>query len=102
MPIFVIDGCPLQCAKHCLNNIGVEAEVNIVLTENGLKKNFHEDYDTETFERKYQKSKHFLKFIIYKHVDNFIRGLFYCVNKNGFIIFILSKKQIMFSPVLKF
>lgn len=56
-PIIVIDGCPLQCAKHCLNNIGVEAEINIVLTDDGLKKTFHEDYDKEIVEEEYQKIK---------------------------------------------
>lgn len=60
-PIIVIDGCPLQCAKHCLNNIGVEANINVVLTDNGLKKIFHEDYDNETVEHEYKKIKNLVE-----------------------------------------
>lgn len=56
-PIIVIDGCPLECAKNCLNNVGVDAEMNIVLTDDNLKKTFHEDYDDQLIQHEYQKIK---------------------------------------------
>ncbi len=56
-PIIVIDGCPLQCAKNCLDNVGVEAEINIVLTNDSLKKTFHTDYDDDQIYHEYQKIK---------------------------------------------
>lgn len=46
--IIAIDGCVLQCAKSCLNNVGVEPDVHYVLTDYDLKKEFHKDYNIET------------------------------------------------------
>ena len=43
-PITVIDGCPLHCAKCCLNNIGVEPTQHIKLYEFGFKKNYGKYY----------------------------------------------------------
>ena len=40
-PIIVIDGCPLNCAKACLNNVDVEPDKHIVLTDYNLKKKFN-------------------------------------------------------------
>ncbi|WP_317903484.1 putative zinc-binding protein [Cerina litoralis] len=37
-PIVVIDGCPLQCAKACLANIGIEPTEHFTLTDYDLKK----------------------------------------------------------------
>jgi len=39
-PIIALDGCPLQCVKHCLSNHGVTATHHIILSEldMGLKK----------------------------------------------------------------
>lgn len=45
--IIAIDGCVLQCAKNCLNNVGVEPTVHYVLTDYGLKKEYHKDYNNE-------------------------------------------------------
>ncbi|MBK7105984.1 MAG: putative zinc-binding protein [Ignavibacteriae bacterium] len=53
--IIVIDGCPLECAKNCLKNVGVEPDLSIVLTTVGLKKTFHVDYDQKTIENEYKK-----------------------------------------------
>ena len=61
-PIIVIDGCPLQCARECLNNVGVEAEMNIVLTDDNLKKTFHEDYDDGQIQQEYQKIKELIEY----------------------------------------
>ena len=43
-----IDGCVLKCAKSCLNNVGVEPDIHYVLTNYGLKKEYHKDYKDET------------------------------------------------------
>ncbi len=43
--IIAVDGCPLHCAKHCLNKAGVEPEQHYTLTEFGLKKRYHNDYN---------------------------------------------------------
>ena len=63
-PIIVIDGCPLQCARECLNNVGVEAEMNIVLTDDNLKKTFHKDYDDGQIQQEYQKIKELIEYIL--------------------------------------
>ena len=46
-PIIAIDGCRLQCSKACLNQINVEPDIHITLTDYDLKKRFHEDFDVE-------------------------------------------------------
>ena len=38
--IIAIYGGVLECAKSCLNNIGVEADLHYVLTEYGVKKEY--------------------------------------------------------------
>jgi uncharacterized metal-binding protein len=45
--IIAIDGCVLQCAKSCLKNAGVKPSVHYVLTDYGIKKEYHKDYDDE-------------------------------------------------------
>ncbi|HVS90746.1 MAG TPA: putative zinc-binding protein [Mucilaginibacter sp.] len=41
----VIDGCPLACAKACLNNHAVEPDMHIELTDFGVAKRQHTDFD---------------------------------------------------------
>ncbi len=43
--IIVIDGCPLACAKACLANHNIKAEVDIELTALGVSKKQHEDFN---------------------------------------------------------
>ena len=43
--IIVIDGCPLACAKACLNNHAVEPDVHVELTNFGVAKRQHTDFD---------------------------------------------------------
>jgi uncharacterized metal-binding protein len=43
--IIVIDGCPLACSKACLNNHSIGPDVHIQLTEHGVKKQDHVDFD---------------------------------------------------------
>ncbi len=43
--ITVIDGCPLQCARACLTNVGVEPDDHIRLYEFGFRKHYGRSYD---------------------------------------------------------
>ncbi|MFI5136986.1 MAG: putative zinc-binding protein [Sphingobacteriales bacterium] len=45
--IIVIDGCPLACAKACLNNHSIHPDVHIELTSFGVAKRQHEDFDKQ-------------------------------------------------------
>ncbi len=42
-PILALDGCPLHCTLHCLEQQGVEPTVHVDLSTFGLRKRFHED-----------------------------------------------------------
>ena len=44
-PILALDGCPLSCARACLNQCGVEPTAHIVLSEHGVKKRYHAEFD---------------------------------------------------------
>ncbi|MFZ6008755.1 MAG: putative zinc-binding protein [Bacteroidota bacterium] len=44
-PIIVIDGCPLACAKACLKNHHLLPDAHIVLTDHGVDKKQHQDFD---------------------------------------------------------
>ncbi len=45
--IIAIDGCPLECAKKCLSNVGINPDFHYRLDKHGLKKKYHEDYPDE-------------------------------------------------------
>lgn len=45
--IIVIDGCPLACAKACLNNHFIQPDVHIELTSFGVAKRQHEDFNKQ-------------------------------------------------------
>lgn len=42
--ILVLDGCPLTCAKHCLERHGVAPDAHLVLSDFGVRKVQHGDY----------------------------------------------------------
>jgi len=44
-PIVALDGCPLQCVRHCLARHRIEADLHVVLSEHGVKKRKHRDFD---------------------------------------------------------
>ena len=44
-PVIAIDGCALACAKRCLARHGVEPARYYLLSEYGVKKRYHEDFD---------------------------------------------------------
>ena len=46
-PIVALDGCLLQCVKACLDNAGVRPDVHVILSEHGVKKRRHADFDTD-------------------------------------------------------
>ncbi len=43
--IITIDGCPLACSRACLSNHSINADGHFELTEMGVKKKDHEDFD---------------------------------------------------------
>ena len=46
-PIIALDGCPLHCAAHILKRHGIQADKHYDLSEMGVKKKMHEDFDPE-------------------------------------------------------
>ncbi len=44
-PIVALDGCPLACAKACLAQRGLVPTVHHLLSEHGVKKRYHADFD---------------------------------------------------------
>ena len=45
--IIVIDGCPLACSKACLSHHSIQPDLHIELTEYGVKKQNHVDFNKE-------------------------------------------------------
>ena len=43
--IIAIDGCPLACSKACLDNHAISPDIHIQLTDYGIKKQNHVDFD---------------------------------------------------------
>lgn len=43
--ITVIDGCPLHCARHCLENVGVNPDEHVRLYDYGFRKRYGQSYD---------------------------------------------------------
>jgi uncharacterized metal-binding protein len=46
-PIIALDGCPLQCAAKILARHGLKADQHFDLSELGVKKRPHEDFDPQ-------------------------------------------------------
>ena len=44
-PILALDGCVLRCVSACLANAGVVADTHLVLSDHGVKKRKHADFD---------------------------------------------------------
>lgn len=45
--IIAIDGCPLACSKACLDIHSLQPDQHIILTDFGVKKSQHEDFDQQ-------------------------------------------------------
>lgn len=43
--IIALDGCQLQCVKHCLAQHQIEPTHHYTLTDYGIKKKYHVDFD---------------------------------------------------------
>ena len=48
--IVVLDGCPLECARHCLQRHGITPTQHHQLQIYGVRKRLHEDFDPEQAE----------------------------------------------------
>jgi len=46
-PILALDGCVLKCVSACLSRAGVVADRHLVLSDHGVKKRRHADFDAE-------------------------------------------------------
>lgn len=46
----VLDGCPLECARHCLERHGVTPTQHHQLNLYGVRKRLHEDFDPDQAE----------------------------------------------------
>ena len=44
-PMLVLDGCPLACAKKCLDQRGIAPDAHVVLSGFGVKRRTHVDFD---------------------------------------------------------
>lgn len=44
-PILALDGCVLKCVSACLANAGVVADKHLILSDFGVKKHKHADFD---------------------------------------------------------
>ncbi|GAA1828619.1 putative zinc-binding protein [Actinomadura chokoriensis] len=45
--IIAIDGCALECARHCLDRHGVAPDVHHRLSDDGVRKRLGEDFDPD-------------------------------------------------------
>lgn len=55
-PILVLDGCPLHCAKRCLDRYDVPIAAHVDLSRAGVKKRAHEDATPEESARAWSDS----------------------------------------------
>lgn len=44
-PIIALDGCQLQCARHCLARENLQPDLHIDLSRHGIKKKLRQDFD---------------------------------------------------------
>lgn len=49
-PIIVIDGCPLKCGLACLENVDIEPNMHITLTEYNIKKSNNSKLNLDEFQ----------------------------------------------------
>jgi uncharacterized metal-binding protein len=49
--IVALDGCALNCARHCLARHGVKPDVHVQLQEFGVRKLTHQDFDPAEAQR---------------------------------------------------
>lgn len=44
-PVVAVDGCPLECVRHCLTRHGVTPDLHVQLAEHGVRKRYHMQFD---------------------------------------------------------
>jgi uncharacterized metal-binding protein len=44
-PIVALDGCHLQCVKNCLRRHGISPTLHYTLSELGVRKRYHSEFD---------------------------------------------------------
>lgn len=44
-PVVAVDGCPLECVRHCLARHGVTPDLHVQLAEHGVRKRYHMQFD---------------------------------------------------------
>lgn len=49
-PILALDGCPLECVRHCLARHGITASVHVRLDDHGVRKRNGTDFDRQQAE----------------------------------------------------
>jgi uncharacterized metal-binding protein len=59
--ILAIDGCPLQCVAHCLTQHGKQPTKHLVLSEFGVKKIQHADFDKTQAEQIFEDAKRLIE-----------------------------------------
>lgn len=52
--ILALDGCMLKCVAACLARAGVTADIHLVLSDHGVKKRRHADFDPVEARRLYR------------------------------------------------
>lgn len=45
--VVALDGCQLRCAEHCLKRVGVTPDQHFLLTDYGVKKQYHTDFSED-------------------------------------------------------
>jgi uncharacterized metal-binding protein len=53
-PIIALDGCHLQCAKSCLQRHGINPTMHYTLSELGIRKRYHSDFEAGDADRVFQ------------------------------------------------
>ena len=46
-PILALDGCVLHCVRACLERAGVRADTHLTLSDHGVRKRRHADFEVE-------------------------------------------------------
>ncbi len=53
-PVIVLDGCHLTCARACLARENITPCLHRILSETGVRKRYHQDFDPEEADRVYR------------------------------------------------
>lgn len=53
--IVALDGCPLACTRACLHERGLSPDLHRILTDDGVRKRYREDFDPDEAKRIYRR-----------------------------------------------